>query len=103
MRRNQSPCKIIVIWAVNNLTAYKILTAYVKIFFNNYRHQTTNYFEKLLTKEDHENTPLITAPILINIHIHIRPTGFLEDGILKVVYSIDGRIEEGLVIIFRKD
>lgn len=70
------------------------------IFLDNYRHQTTNDFEKLFVKEDNKNTAIITTPILISISIHIKPTGFLENGVPEVVYGIDGKIQERLVIIF---
>lgn len=100
LRQYQSPCKIIVIWAVNNFTIYKILTTHVRISSNNYRYQTINDFEKLLAKEDNENTAIITAPILISIYMHIGPSGFLKDGVLEVVYDINQRIYERLVIVF---
>lgn len=100
MRRYQSSHKIIVIWVVNNIIAYRILTTCVRISSNNYRHQTNNNFEKLLAKEDNENTAIIIAPILINIHIHIRLTGFLEDGMPKIVYGTDGKIQDRLIIVF---
>ena len=85
---------------VNNFTAYKILITCVEIFFDNYKHQTINNFEKLLVEEDNKNTAIITALILISICMHIRPIGFLEDGVPEFVYGIDRRIQEGLVIIF---
>lgn len=66
---------------------------------DSYRHQTTNDFERLLDKEGAENTSTITTPILINIYMHIGPTGFLEDGAPEVVFGTDRKIREGLVIV----
>ena len=72
----------------------------MRISFDNYKHQTNNNFEKLLIEEDNKNTTIIITPILISICMHIRPTGFLEDDMPEMVYGTDGRIQEGLVIVF---
>lgn len=96
----QSPCKIIVIWVVNNFTAHRVFTAYIRIFSDNYRHQITNNFEKQLVEKDNKNIAIITAPIFISICMHIGPTGFLNNDVLEMVYRTDKRIHEGLFIVF---
>lgn len=100
MRQYQDLCKIIAIRAVNNFTAHKILIARMGIFSDTYKYQTTNNFEKLLAKEDNKNTTIITALILISICMYIGSLRFLEDGVPKVVYGTDGKIQEELVILF---
>lgn len=92
MQQYQGLCKIIAIWMINNFSAYRIFIACIAISSNNYKYQTTNNFEKLLTQKDNENTTIITTLILISISMHIGPTWFLEDGILKLVYDIDRKI-----------
>ncbi len=81
---------LIAIWAFNNITVYKLLTAHCGVPSNNYRHQTTKNFEKLLDLEGIENTLIINAPIFLVLHIHIEPTRFLEDGTLHAKFDTDG-------------
>ena len=95
MRQYRGSYKIIAIWVVNNFTSYKIFTARVGISSNNYRYQTINNFEKLLAKENKENTAIITASNLISIYMYIRSTGFLKDGELEVMYDIYKKIQKG--------
>lgn len=91
--------QIIAIQIIKNFTAYKIFNAYVGVFFDSYKHQTTNNFERLLEAEGVENNFIIMTPILIRIYIYIGPNGFLEDSALEVVFSIDRKIQKGLVIV----
>ncbi len=39
---------LVAIWAPNNITAHRLLTAHHGVPSDSYRHQTTNDFEKLL-------------------------------------------------------
>lgn len=69
-----------------------MLTTYVELSFNYYKHQTTNNFEKLLTEKKNKNTAIVTAPILITICMHIRPIGFLENDVPEIGYGINEKI-----------
>ena len=75
----------------------------MQISSNNYRHSTTNNFEKLLTKEDNKNIVIIMASILINIYMYIRPNRFLENNMSEIVYGTDGKILKELFIVFWRD
>lgn len=50
-------------------------------------------------KKSSKITSIITTPILKTIGIHIGSTGFLEADAPKVMFDIDGKILEELVII----
>ena len=96
VRRYKDPCRIIAIWVINYFTMHRILNACISIASNNYKHHTTNDFEKLLKeKNGSKNTSVITTLILVKIGIHIGSTSFLEDGMLNVVFSPNRKIQEG--------
>ncbi len=82
---------IVAIWALNNITAYKLLTTCYGMSSDSYRHQTTNNFEKLLDLKDAENTSMITAPIFQILRMHIGPTRLLEDSAPNTEFSANRR------------
>ncbi len=95
VRRYKSRQMLGSIWALNNITAHKLLTAYRGMPSDSYRHQTTNDFEKLLDLEGKEKTSMITAPILLVLHMHSGPTRFLEDAAPNAEFDTDGRFRIG--------
>ena len=104
VRKYKGPRRIIVVWAINYFTAHRILNACIGVASDGYKHHITNDFEKLLKEMDgSENTSVITTPILLRIAMHIRSTGFLDDGALDVVFSPDEKIQEGSVQLLLKE
>ena len=104
MQRYKGPRRIIAIRAINYFTTHKILNACIGVASDDYKHHTTNDFEKLLKeKDDSENTSVITTPILLRIGIHIESTGFLDDGAPDIMFSPDGKIQEGSVQLLLKE
>ncbi len=86
---------LVAIRALNNITAHSLLIARHRVPLDSYHPQTTNDFEKLLDLEGKENTSMITAPILLVLHMHIGPTRFLEDGAPNAEFDADGRLRTG--------
>ena len=104
VRRYKGPRRIIAVRAINYFTAYRILNARIGVASDDYKHHTTNDFEKLLKKKDSsENTSVITTPILLRIGMHIGSTGFLDNGAPDIVFSPDGRIQEGSFQLLLKE
>ena len=85
----------VAIWALNNIIAYKLLTAYPGVPSNSYRYQTTNNFEKLFDQECTENTSIITASILLVLRMHIELTRFLENNTPNAKFDINRRLRLG--------
>ncbi len=83
---------LIAIWALNNITAHRLLTACCGVPSDSYRHQTINNFEKLLDLECKENTSMITASILLVLRMHIRLTRFLENVAPNAKFDADKRL-----------
>ncbi len=86
---------LVAIWALNNITAHRLLTAHREVLSDRYRHQTTNDFEKFLDLESKKNTLMITALIFLILSMHIGPTRFLEDGALNAEFDADRRLHTG--------
>ncbi len=86
---------LVVIRALNNVTTHRLLTARHGVPSDSYCHQTTNNFEKLLDLEGKENTSVITAPILLVLHMYIEPAKFLENGAFNAEFDADGRLRTG--------
>ena len=99
MRLYQNSCQFIAIWAINNFTTYKVLNVCIKVSSNGYRYYITNDFERLIEQKGSEIISIIITPILTIIGMHIGPTGFLEVGMPEIVFDIDKKILEELVII----
>lgn len=76
-----------------------MLNVCIRVFFDSYRHYTTNNFERLIEKKSLKIIYIITNSILITIGIHIRSTRFLEANVFKIMFDIDKKILEKLVII----
>lgn len=79
-------------WPLNNITAYRLLTAHCEVSSDSYYCQTTNNFEKLLDLGGTENTSMITSPILLILHIYIGPTRFFKDGALNAKFDVDQKL-----------
>ena len=104
VRRYKVPCRIIDVWAINYFTAHKILNTRIGVASDDYKHHTTNNFEKLLKEKNcSKNTSVITTPILLRFGKHIGSTGFLDDSAPDVVFSPDRRIQEGSVQLLLKE
>lgn len=100
LRQYKAPCRIIAIWAIKNFTAHKILNLCIRVSSNSYRYHTTSNFEQLIEKEESSKIPsIITTPILITISIYIGPTEFLKGDPPKVLFDIEVKILEELVIV----
>ena len=99
MRQCKGPCRVIAIWAINNFTAHNVLNVRIGVSSDSYKYHTTNNFKQLIEKKGSEITSIITIPILITIGIYIGPTEFLESGTPEVVFDIDKKILERLVIV----
>lgn len=85
---------------IKNFITYRILNICIGVFFNSYKHYTTNNFERLIEeKEGLEITSIITTLILTTISIHIRLNEFLKASVPEMIFDIDKKILEGLVII----
>ncbi len=85
----------VALWGLNNIIAHRLLTAHYGVPLDNYRHQITNDFEKLLTLEGAENTLMITALIALVLRMHIEPTRLLEDSAPNVEFDAEGRFRLG--------
>ena len=83
---------LIAIWALNHLTAYRLLTACRGVSLDSYRHQTTNYVEKFLDQESVKNTTMITVLIFLIFCMYIGPTRLLEDGAPNAKFDVDGKL-----------
>lgn len=59
---------------------------------DSYQHHTTNNFKKLINLEAKENTAMITASVLMVLHMYIGPTWLLEDSALSAEWEADGRL-----------
>lgn len=69
------------------------------ILLNNYCHQTTNDFEKLIKKEGLENTFPMIISILLGNRMHIKPTRLSKNNAPNIKFNMDGTIHEKLVVI----
>ncbi len=83
---------LVAIWALNNITAHRLLTACHGVPSDSCRHQTTNDFEKLLDLEGKENTLVIIAPIFLVLRMYIGPTRFLEDIAPNAKFNTNRRL-----------
>ncbi len=90
---------LIAIWALNNITTHKLLTACHEVPLDSYHHQTTNDFEKFLDLEGKENISMITASIFLVLHMHIEPTRFLEDDAPNAEFDADRRLCAGFTCL----
>ncbi len=95
VRRYKNRQMLVVIWALKNITAHRLLTTCHGMPSDSYRHQTTNNFKKLLDLEGKENTWIITAPILLVLYMHIEPMRFLDNGTPNTKFHADGRLCTG--------
>lgn len=59
-----------------------------------YCHQNTNNFEKLLEQEDAKNILKIATPIFLTIGMHIRPTKLLEVSPPNVQYNLEQKLRK---------
>ena len=86
---------LIVFRALNNIIAYKLLTACRRVPLDHYYYQTTIDFKKLLKQEDVKNISKIATPILLTIGMHIGSTRFLELGFPNAKYDLESKLREG--------
>lgn len=75
IRQFKSIQMIVALWALNNITAHRLLTACCRVPLDSYQYQITNNFKKLLDLKGEENTSMITVPILLVFRIHIGRLG----------------------------
>lgn len=80
------------IWALNNITAHRLLIAHYGISSDSYCHQTMNNFEKPLIQENRENSLMITGLIFLILYMYIWLTKLLEDSIPNGKFDTDGRL-----------
>lgn len=83
---------LVPLWALNNFTAYKLLTAYHGVLSDNYRYQTTSNSEKLLDFEGVENSLMITGPIFQVFYIYIEPTRLLRDNDFNSKFDVNKKL-----------
>ncbi len=88
---------LIVLWGLNNIIAYMLLTTHRGVPFDSYHHQTSNNFEKLPPFKGTENTLMITAPILLVFHMHIGATRLIEDGAPNTEFDAEERLYPGSI------
>lgn len=62
---------------------------------NNYRHQITDDFEKLLDLKGVENTKMIITPIFLVFHILIKPTRLLKNNAPNAKLNAEERLRPG--------
>lgn len=72
----------------------------MEIFSNSSRYQTISNFKKFLNIKSKKNISTIIIPILIIICIYIKPIKILKDDAPKIVFGIDRKILEVVVIIY---
>lgn len=99
MQQYKGLCQVIAIHVINNFTLHRILNVYNGVSFNSYKYHTTNNFGRLIEEEGSEITSIINTLIFSTISMHIGLIGFLEADVLEVMFNIDKRIPEGLVIV----
>lgn len=90
---------LVVIWALNNITAHRLLTTCYRILSDSYRYQTTNNFKKFLDLKGQENTLMITATIFFVLYMYIGPTRFLEDVAPHAEFNADRRLCIGSICL----
>lgn len=78
---------------------HKILNIYIGVFSDSYRHHITNNFKWLIEKESLKIIVIITTLILTIIILHIEPTKFLKAGMPEMIFYINTKILEELIII----
>lgn len=85
---------LIDIWAINNLTIYKLFNACIKVLLNSFCYHTIKNIEKLINQEGETNANLIVFLILIAIHIYIALSKFLENRTSNIEFVADGKSHE---------
>ncbi len=83
---------LVALHSLNNITAYRLIIICRRVLSDNYRHQITNDFEKLLVLKDVENTSMITAPILLVLRRHIGLTRLLKNSAFHAEFDAEGRL-----------
>lgn len=69
---------LVIIQALDNSIADRLYTICRGILSDSYYYQVINNFVKLINQKSAKNILIIIVPILIVLHIYIRPTRFLE-------------------------
>lgn len=83
---------------MNYLTKSIILNTCILASSHSYKHHITKYFERLPEEKDFEIFFIINF-ILKTIVLHIRLTWLLKTSTSKLVFNINGKILEKLIII----
>ena len=104
VRRYKASCRIIAVWTINYFIVHIIFNAHIGVTSNGYKYHITNDFKKLLKEKDgSKNTFIITTLILVKIGMHIRSTGFLDNGAPDVVFSPNRIIQKGSIQLLLKE
>ncbi len=93
----------VAIWALNNITAHRLLTTCSGVPSDSYRHQISINFEKFIDLESKNNTSMIIAPILLVFRMHIGPTRFIKNSALNAEFDPDGRLRTGSTGLYWDD
>ena len=83
---------LIAFWALNNITAHSLFITHYGVLLDQYRHQTTNNFKKLLEQEDAKNTLKVAISIFLIIGMQIGPTRLLEVGLPNAKYNLERKL-----------
>lgn len=83
---------LIAFWALNNITAQKILYVYYGRLLDNFWYQTTGNFDKLIEQDSNKNTARIVTSIFLIIKIHIGLTKLFENSSITINYNSKGRL-----------
>lgn len=97
--RYKSAQMLVIIWALNNITAQNILYAYWRILLDNFQHQITGNFNKLIKQSGKKNTTKITTPIFLVIKMYIGPTRLLENGAAIANYHLEKKLCKGSQVL----
>lgn len=83
---------LVVIQALNNITACRLFHIYCKRLSNAYHYQNISKLVKLLKREDKKNMAKIDTPIFSIIKIYIEPKRFLENSAFTVKFILEKRL-----------